>query len=75
MSKDGENVKLIGETSLESDNSDGLLNLYGAQAYIKGYLVPDQICNDLYGNLPYVKEARSVKALDINSVLNVKTKI
>ena len=59
------------ETPLESDNADGLLYMYGAQAYETGYLVPDQISEELFGNMQYVEEARSMKVEDINELFHM----
>ena len=64
-------VKLIMETPLESDNADGLLYMYGAQSYETGYLVPDQISEELFGNMQYVEEARSMKVEDMNELFHM----
>ena len=64
-------IKLIMETPLESDNADGLLYMYGAQAYETGYLVPDQISEELFGNMQYVEEARSMKVEDMNELFHM----
>ena len=64
-------IKLIMETPLESDNADGLLYMYGAQAYETGYLVPDQISEKLFGNMQYVEEARSMKVEDMNELFHM----
>ena len=65
-------IKLIMETPLESDNADGLLYMYGAQAYETGYLVPDQISEELFGNMQYVEEARSMKVEDMNELFHME---
>ena len=59
------------ETPLESDNADGLLYMYGAQSYETGYLVPDQISEELFGNMQYVEEARSMKVEDMNELFHM----
>ena len=64
-------IKLIMETPLESDNADGLLYMYGAQSYETGYLVPDQISEELFGNMQYVEEARSMKVEDMNELFHM----
>ena len=64
-------IKLIMETPLESNNEDGLLYMYGAQAYETGYLVPDQISEELFGSMQYVEEARSIKVEDINELFHM----
>ena len=64
-------IKLIMETPLESDNEDGLLYMYGAQAYETGYLVPDQISEELFGSMQYVEDARSIKVEDINELFHM----
>ena len=64
-------IKLIMETPLESDNADGLLYMYGAQSYETGYLVPDQISKELFGNMQYVEEARSMKVEDMNELFHM----
>ena len=66
-------VKLIAATPLKSDGSDGYLWMKGAQSYVTGYLVPDKISEKIYGNLPNVAEARSVKIEDINELVGIKT--
>ena len=64
-------IKLIMETPLESDNADGLLYMYGAQSYETGYLVPDQISKELFENMQYVEEARSMKVEDMNELFHM----
>ena len=64
-------IKLIAGTPLMSEYPSGYLTMYGAQAYVTGYLVPEQISNDLYGKEPYVKKARSVKIEDINELVGI----
>ena len=64
-------IKLIMETPLESDNADGLLYMYGAQAYETGYLVPNQISEELFGNMQYVEKARSMKVEDMNELFHM----
>ena len=64
-------IKLIMETPLESDNADGLLCMYGPQAYETGYLVPGQISEELFGNMQYVEEARSMKVEDMNELFHM----
>ena len=64
-------IKLIMETPLESDNADGLLYMYGAESYETGYLVPDQISEELFGNMQYVEDARSIKVEDMNELFHM----
>ena len=64
-------IKLIMETPLESDNEDGLLYMYGAQSYETGYLVPDQISKELFENMQYVEETRSMKVEDMNELFHM----
>ena len=63
---DENGVKLIADTNLQSNETNGTLTLYGAQGYVTGCSVFNKICDELYGNLSYVNEARSVKIEDIN---------
>ena len=66
-------IKLISETPLISDNEDGTLHLYGAQACVTGYLTPNTICEQLYSGLNsnYVKNVRSINFEDLKEILNI----
>ena len=66
-------IKLIAGTPLRSDESDGYLTMYGAQAYITGYDVPNKISDKLYGEEEYVAKARSVKIDDINELVGINS--
>ena len=66
LGSDENGVKLIADTNLQSNETNGTLTLYGAQGYVTGCSVFNQICDELYGSLSYVNEARSVKIEDIN---------
>lgn len=45
--------------------------MYGAKSYTEGYKELDNICNALYGSLPLVSEARSVKLNDVNQITGI----
>ena len=66
-------IKLIAGTPLKANGNDGYLLMGGAQSYVTGYLVPDQISEKLYGSQPYVEKARSVKIEDINEIMEIET--
>lgn len=48
------------------------LFINGPRAYTEGYKEIDNICYQLYGNLPLVSNARSINIDDVNEVLDVK---
>lgn len=70
-------AKLIAGSPLESDVTvEGgtkmpYLIMYGAKSYTDGYKELDNICNELYGSLPLVSEARSVNLNDVNQITGV----
>ena len=66
-------IKLISGIPLRRNETRGYFDIKGAQAYEKGYLVPDQICNSLYGSQTYVAKARSVKQKDIDELMGITT--
>ena len=66
-------IKLIAGTPLMSSDSSGYLWMMGAQAYVTGYDLPNQISDELYGKEEYVVKARSVKIEDINELVGINS--
>ena len=67
-------IKLIAGTPLKTtDTSHPHLYMYGANSYITGPDVLNQICKDLYLGFSYVADARSVTMEDINKVTGITT--
>ena len=66
-------VKLKAETPLQTSDSgqDGVLGLYGAEAYLYAPARLDSICDDIYGKMGIVTEARSMKMGDVNNVFGI----
>ena len=66
-------VKLKAETPLQTSDSgqDGMLGLYGAEAYLYAPARLDSICDDIYGKMGIVTEARSMKMEDVNNVFGI----
>ena len=66
-------VKLKAETPLQTSDSgqDGVLGLYGAEAYLYAPARLDSICDDIYGKMGIVTEARSMKMEDVNNVFGI----
>ena len=67
-------IKLIAGSPLKTnDTNHPHLYMYGANSYLTGPKVLDQICDKLYGEFSYVDEARSVNMDDINEVTGITT--
>ena len=72
LGTDENGVKLVAETNLESDNADGTLTLYGAKPAVANYNVIDQVIEELYDNISYIKEARSINMEDFIQAIGIK---
>lgn len=71
-------IKLIAGSPLKSNNTiEGVespyLYMYGAKAYTKGDTELTRICEELYGDIEIVEEARSVEMKDIDEITGVTT--
>ena len=67
-------IKLIAGSPLKTnDTNHPHLYMYGANSYLTGPKVLDQICDELYGEFSYVDDARSVNMDDINEVTGITT--
>ena len=66
-------VKLKAETPLQTSDSgqDGMLELYGAEAYLYAPDRLDSIVKEIYGGMDIVTEARSMKMEDVSNVFGI----
>ena len=66
-------VKLKAELPLETNDEglNGMLYLYGAEAYLKAPNRLDSICEEIYGKVDKVTNARSMKIEDVSEVYEI----